>query len=182
MPQYVIDQHGQFIKEVDGTTEDMLSQLDEGQSLVVLPPPRTSDYWNGTAWVAIGQQPKWHYAFDYSIKEWVDTRDLEQAKKDKWEAIKLARNKVEFSGFMYNGKKYDSDYISQGRILAAVVFNQPVTWTTQDNDVIELTAEEIHELAAAMATHVNQVHYRGRLARQAIDLSQSLNEVDAVIF
>ncbi len=182
MIQYLIDQDGRYIGIIEGSGDEIAAQIPSGCQATILPPPRTTDYWNGTNWVGIGPQPAWYFNFDYSAKRWVDTRDLAQTKKEKWEQIKLERNKFEFGGFTYNGVKYDSDYISQGRILAAVVFGKPVTWTASNNVLVDLDVEALQGLGAAMAAHVNEAHHRSRQARELIELAETVNEVDDVLF
>ena len=80
MIQYLIDQKGRFIKELSGTAAEIISETPNGYTTTVLPPPRTTDYWDGTQWVAIGAPPEWYFEFDYAIKDWADTRNLHDAK------------------------------------------------------------------------------------------------------
>lgn len=180
--QYLYDENGKFAQVIEGTAEEIVAQIPEGYGVTILPPPRNTDYFNGTNWVAIGAPPEYYLTFDYAQRKWIDNRDLVACQNTRWEQIKLQRNQLEFGGFTYKGKKYDSDSTSQGRMLAAFVFAQPVTWTTSDDEVVELSAAEINELGQALAAHVQKVHARGRLARAAILSSASPQEVDAVIF
>lgn len=182
MIQHIINQYGQYIQTLSGTAEEILSKIPVGCDAVNLPPSRSTDYWNGTNWVNIGAPPAHYFEFDYEIKQWIDKRNLDAVKKQKWEEIKLLRNKDEFGGVVINGIPYDTDLISQNRLLAAFVFGQPVSWTTADDKVVELTAEEIREVGIKVAAHVQQAHERGRIARNAILSSESLNEVDAVLY
>lgn len=182
MIEYLVDQNGQYISTLQGTAEEILALVPAGHKTVVLPPPRTTDWWNGADWVPIGTPPAYYFTFDYGSKTWVDSRSLAEVKAKRWEEVKLARNQVEFGGFYYKGNKFDSDSISQGRILAAVVFGKPVTWTLADAGSVDLELEDLQGLAAAMATHVTSVHARGRIAREAVKIAQSNAEVESVLF
>lgn len=182
MIQYLIASNGKYAGKLEGTAEEILTQTPSNYNLTILPPPRETDYWNGTNWVAIGSAPAYYFVYDYDKKEWKDNRDLTQTKKEKWESVKLERNKVEFGGFKFRDKNFDSDYISQGRILAAIVFGQPTTWTLADDGTMDLDSEGLQALGVALTMHVNAQHERGRIARNLINQAETVEEVDAVIF
>lgn len=182
MIQYLIAPNGQFIQKLEGTAQEILSMIPEGHDTTILPPPRTTDYWNGTAWVHIGAQPHWYMEFDYDVKQWKDTRNIDDVRRQKWEEIKLARNQFEFGGFTYNDWPFDSDQISQGRILAALLFGQPTEWTLANDEVVSLTKEQVEEFGQAMMQHVQNAHARGRAARAAINAATTIQEVEAVLF
>ena len=148
---YLIDQNGQFVSNIDGTAEELIARTPEGYSTTILPPPRSTDYWNGSNWVAIGSAPAYYFKYNYATKAWEDTRDLDTVKTSKWNQLKLERNKAEFGGFLWEGLKFDSDQVSQGRILAAFIFNQPTVWTLSDDTVVELSVEDIQERLLAGA-------------------------------
>lgn len=181
MIQYLYDENGKYIQTLNGSSDEILAQIPAGQQATILPPPRNTDYFNGTSWVAIGAPPQYYFSFDYAQKKWVDTRNLADCQATRWEEIKLQRNKLEFGGFEFEGKKYDSDGTSQGRMLAAFVFGQPVIWTTSDDEVVSLSKEQVVQLGMAMSNHVQSVHERGRNARVAVYASKSPEEVDAVM-
>lgn len=182
MIEYLIAPNGQYVEELSGEPDEILARTPDGYATTSLPPPRKSDWWNGTEWVAIGSAPAYYFEFDYDSKDWVDTRDLSVVKAKHWENIKLARNKEEIAGFYYNGNKYDSDFISQSRILAIKVVGQPITWTLANSEPIDLTVEEINELFLTLMMHVQALHERGRLAKKAIDMAESNEEVENVLF
>lgn len=179
---FVIEPNGKFYQELRGTPQEVLAQIPEGYNSTSIMPPRNTDYWNGTSWVDIGPAPQWYFQFDYNTKKWVDSRDLEQTKKEKWERIKLERNTLELSGFVYNGNVYDSDMTSQIRIICGAVLGAPTTWTLQNNEVIELTSEQLKELGQALAQHVQGLHDRARAARININACTTADQVDAVNF
>lgn len=182
MQHYLVAPNGQFVGTISGTAEEIAVQTPMDHITVILPPPRSTDYWNGSEWIAIGTAPAWFYKFNYDAKEWEDSRNLEKAKQEKWDAIKLARNKQEFGGFTYLDKKFDSDQISQVRIIAAAVLGQKITWTAADDSTLELSQENVKGLGEALAHHVNTTHERGRKARQLIEAATTNQEVDSILF
>ena len=180
--QYLINEDGQYVGTVQGTISEIIEQTPPGHTTTILVPPRSTDYWDGTNWAPIGAPPAYYYKFDYKTKTWVDTRDIDAVKTAKWNAIKLERNKAEFSGFTYNNMKFDSDQTAQGRILAAYMFNQPVSWTLANDEVVLLSVEDIQGVAAAMAAHVIDVHHKARISREAINSAKTIAEVESVLF
>lgn len=180
--QYLINENGQYVGAIDGTASEILDQTPENCTTTVLIPPRSTDYWNGSNWTPIGDAPAYYFKFDYATKAWVDTRDIASVKNTRWQAIKLARNKAEFSGFTYNRMRFDSDQISQGRILAAYMFGKQVSWTLANDEIILLSPEDIIAVATAMAEHVITVHEQARLARIDINEATSIEEVEAVLY
>lgn len=179
--QYLIDPNGKFAGALTGTADEIIGKTPLDHTTTILPPPRSTDYWNGTEWVAIGAAPNYYYEFNYATKQWEDTRELQKAKDAKWDAIKLQRNQLEFGGFTHLGKTFDSDQISQIRIIAAAVLGQPITWTVADDTTLELDAEQVHALGVALGNHVNATHARGRAARQLIESAQTNAEVDSIL-
>lgn len=180
--QYLFDQDGRYMGPISGTAEQILGQIPEGGGIAMFPPPRATDYWDGTNWVNIGPKPFYYMDFDYKGKKWVDTRDIEETRRSKWNQIKMERNQLEFGGFEFEGKKYDSDASSQLRIISAHIFGLPTLWTLQTDEVIELSSEQIEGLGKALAKHVQSAHERGRKARELIMSAESCEQVDAVLF
>lgn len=120
------------------------------------------------------------HVYDYANKIWVDGRSLEEVRIAKWESIKALRDMLEFGGFSYAGNVYDSDQVSQARILVAAASGLPQSWTTTDNSVIELTTDEVQALANSMQAHISEAHELGRVAREAINAAQTIEEIEAV--
>ena len=180
--EYLIANNGRYLGALSGTAEEVAAQIGEGNSTTMLPPPRSTDYWNGAEWVDIGSAPAWYFTYNYDVKAWQDTRDTSKAKRDKWEEIKLKRNTLEFGGFTHKGKKFDSDQMAQVRLLGAVVLGQPITWTLADTSTVDLTADEVKEVATSLVAHVNAAHTRGRIAKRLLDEATTNDQVDAVLF
>lgn len=179
--EYLISPTGQYVKQLTGTPAEIIYNTPEGSTTTLVPPARSSDYWNGTNWVDIGNPPDAFKVFDYSTKTWKDFRNLDDIKKQKWQQIKMERNVLEFSGFDWEGHRFDSDQISQGRLLAASLFGKTVEWTLQDDTIITLEPEDLQSVIIAMAAHVTSAHDRARIARVLIDDAKTIDAVYAVL-
>lgn len=139
-----------------------------------------SDYWNGSKFVSISEPPSPHHTFDYSIKQWVDPRTLGEVKAQKWAEIKTMRDQLEFGGFEFEGSIYDSDQVSQGRIMGAAFAGVDQIWTLADNTTVELSASQLQQLYAALQAHIASAHERGRIARQLIYEAETKEQVEAI--
>ena len=132
-------------------------------------------------WHRLPDRPSDTHDYDYVNHLWVDNRTLEQVKEIKWESIKLERNKLEFGGFEFEGNIYDSDQVSQGRIMgAAAAAGVDQIWTLANNTTVELSASQLQQLYVALQAHIASVHERGRIARQLIYEGETKEEVEAV--
>ena len=142
--------------------------------------PKLSDYWNGSEFVSIGESPSPYHVFDYTTKQWIDPRSLDEIKVQKWAEIKSQRDQLEFGGFEFEGNIYDSDQVSQGRIMGAAVAGIDQTWTLADNTTVELSASQLQHLYAALQAHIANAHERGRIARQLIFEAKTKEQVEAI--
>ena len=172
----------------------ILSVLEGDQGLISLNTPSdakfvdgieyisNTDYFDGEAnkFVSIGEPPSTHLTFDYTTKQWIDPRTLDEIKAQKWDEIKSQRDQLEFGGFEFEGNIYDSDQVSQGRITGAAVAWVDQTWTLASNTTVELTALQLQQLYAALQTHIASVHERGRIARQLIFEAETKEQVEEI--
>lgn len=126
----------------------------------------------------------WH--FDSATLQWFDLTPppipitIEVFKDQKWDEIKAQRDKLEFGGFEFEGGVYDSDQVSQGRIMGAALAGVDQVWTLADNTTVELSASQLKQLYAALQAHIASVHERGRIARQSIYNADTREVVEAV--
>ena len=141
-----------------------------------------TDYFDSNihAFVSIGDAPTDNHTFDYSFKQWRDTRSLDDLKAQKWTEIKSERDSLEFGGFEFDGNIYDSNQVSQGRIMGAAGAGIDQTWTLANNTTVELTAQQLKELYAALQAHIAGVHERGRIARQLVFEAETREQVEAI--
>ena len=125
--------------------------------------PSQSHVWSGTAW-----------QFDLSV-----------GKENKWLIIKAHRDDQEFSSFEWQGHTFQSDEVSQRRILGAVQLatldtSTSIAWTLADNTVQTFNATQLQQIGQALATHVNGCHIKARSLRDQIDLSETQADLDNI--
>ena len=156
--------------------------IKDGSELIGLDAKSLDAYWNGIEFIQIHDPPANHQVFDYELKQWIDPRTLDQVQKDKWGQIKYERDAFEFGGFEFESNIYDSDQVSQGRILGASNAGFDQIWTLADNTTVELKAIQLVLLYQALQQHIANAHERGRIARLLIYEATTSDEVEAVIF
>lgn len=166
------------------TLQDLafFEESEENLSVIAMLPATPMDYYDFSldAFVGVGDRPSPDSVFDYETKKWVDNRTLEDAKAQKWEEIKSQRDQIEFGGFEFDGNIYDSDQVSQGRIMGAAGAGIDQVWTLADNTTVELSASQLQQLYAALQAHIASVHERGRIARQLLFDAKTKEEVEAI--
>lgn len=105
---------------------------------------------------------------------------VDSLKKAKWAEIKLRRDQLEFGGFEFEGGIYDSDQVSQSRILVAAASGLDQVWTLADNSTKLLKGSELQMLHAALQNHIASIHERGRIARLAIEAAQTKEDIEKI--
>ena len=183
MRRYIIDDTGKILTTLQGDSN--MVELNTAPDAVFIDTNdivNISDYYDFDQhrFISIGEAPAPHCIFDYRIKQWIDPRTLDEIKAPKWAEIKTERDQLEFGGFEFEGNVYDSDQVSQGRIMGASVAGVDQVWTLADNTTVELSALQLQQLYAALQTHIAGVHERGRIARQLIFDAETKEEVEAV--
>lgn len=174
----IISKNGKLLFSIQASDEIVRLNTPEDCLAVDDPPHSNMFYENG--WVAMPIQPSSNHIFDYDLKQWVDARSLEDIKQQKWDEIKGLRDFIEFGGFEFEGNIYDSDQVSQSRIMGAAIAGVGQDWTLADNTSTELSALQLQHLYAALQAHIARVHERGRVARQLINDAETKEEVEAI--
>lgn len=169
---------GQLIKSISAPDDVVEMNTPEGCLAVEDPPDPNMYYKDG--WVAMPAQPTPYHIFNYDLKDWIDPRTLDEIKAQKWAEIKAMRDRLEFGGFEFEGGIYDSDQVSQGRIMGAAAAGLDQIWTLADNTTIDLSASQLQQLYAALQAHIANAHERGRIARQLIQEAETKEQVEAV--
>ena len=121
-----------------------------------------------------------YHVFNSETRQWVDTRAIDDVQNQKWVEIKLERDAFEFGGFEFEGNVYDSDQVSQGRIMGAAAAGVDQVWTLAGNTTVSLTASQLQQLYATLQAHIASAHERGRIARQLIYEAKTKEEVEAI--
>jgi hypothetical protein len=183
MRRYIIDDTGKILTTLQGDSN--MVELNTAPDAVFIDTNdivNISDYYDFDQhrFISIGEALAPHCIFDYEIKQWIDPRSLDDIKAQKWSEIKAMRNQLEFGGFEFGGGIYDSNQVSQGRIMGAAGAGMDQTWTLADNTTVNLTASQLQQLYAALQAHIASVHERGRIARQLIFDAETKEQVEAV--
>ena len=176
---YIADKiTGQFLGTVNIANS---SEYITENTLIEQPPNTTLDYMDVSGkWITPPPPAIKDQHFDYTTKQWIDPRTLDEIKAQKWAEIKSGRDSLEFGGFEFNGGIYDSDQVSQGRVMGAAVAGVDQTWTLADNSTVDLSASQLQQLYAALQAHIASVHERGRIARQLIFDAETREQVEAI--
>lgn len=112
--------------------------------------------------------------------------DLEKVRASQWLAIKKEREEGEASGFVFEGNRYSTDFVSQQRILLKALAAQQdefmvVDWTTQDNQQIKLSSAQIIEVAQELEKFLNGWHLESQEARRKLALATTVEQVRNVV-
>lgn len=174
----IISKNGEILQMIYANEETVVLNTPKDGFAVDDPPKSNMFYQDG--WVEMPTQPSPHFIFDYEVKQWIDPRSLDEIKAQKWTEIKFERDQLEFSGFEFEGNTYDSDQVSQGRIMGAAAAGVDQTWTLANNTTVELTALQLQQLYAALQVHIASAHERGRITRQLIFDAETKEQVESV--
>lgn len=183
MSRIILHTSGKIKSIISGNT-DMINLNTGSDDLFIddIEPNSPTDYWDFDLhqFINIGEPPSQYHVFDYIFKQWIDPRTLDEIKNQRWTDIKAQRTQLEFGGFEFEGNTYDSDQVSQGRILGASIAGVDQVWTLADNSTRSLSASQLQQLYAALQTHTALVHERGRIAREVIMSATTKEDVEAV--
>ena len=147
-------------------------------------------YVNG-AFARVSKKPSHYYSFDSASMSWVDTRSIQEIKESKRREVNSFRSLHESGGFEWNSYIFDSDALSQQRIqgsvqLAQIVMSRgqefSIDWTLADNSVVTLDGPQMIAVGLAMGEHIMLCHSKARLLRNQIELAQSKEELDSIVW
>lgn len=174
----IISKNGKLLLSIQANSETI--ELNTPKDCIAVEDPPESNMFYQDGWVEMPAQPSPHFIFDYEIKQWIDPRTIDEIKAQKWTEIKSERDQLEFGGFEFEGNIYDSDQVSQGRIMGAAAAGVDQTWTLANNTTVALSALQLQQLYAALQAHIASVHERGRIARQLIFDAETKEQVESI--
>lgn len=154
---------------IEGKADDALEYIDEGR--VATKPSK----------------PSINHIFDYTTKQWIDPRTLQDLKAAQWSVIKAARQASEYAGFLWGNSTFDSDSISQSRIQGAVQLAGmdaafTIDWTLANNTVRTLSGADMTAVGVALGQHVAAQHAKARALRAQIEAATTAAQVAAVVW
>jgi len=185
MIRYFLSLDGEILRAIAGSKAQFQINTNDGEMFIdVHEAVVSTSYYDFDAkrFVALDPAPSKHHIFDYAQKVWIDPRTLDEIKDHKWIEIKHQREATEYGGFLFEGYFYDSDMTSQARIANASDLGVAMDWTTQDNQVVFLSAEQLKALKMALAQHIALCHEKGRVARKLIYESETLEQIASVTY
>lgn len=175
----IVSNKGELLFNIQASDE--IVRLNTPEDCIAVEDPPNSNMFYQDGWVDMPFQPSSNHIFDYSLKQWVDTRSIEQVKTLKWRELKIERDTLEEGGFSFSGNTYDSDQVSQGRILGAFLAGTDQTWTLADNSTVHLTVSQLKDLYLELQNHISTIHERGRIARSKINEATSVAEIESIV-
>ena len=174
----IVSKNGKLIFSIQANDE--VVRLNTPKDCIAVDEPPNSNMFYDDGWVDMSAQPSSNHIFDYDLKQWIDPRTLDEIKAQKWSEIKSLRDQIEFGGFEFEGNIYDSDQVSQGRIMGAASAQVDQIWTLANNEMVELTAMQLSLLYQALQAHIANTHECGRIARQLIYEATSIEQVELI--
>jgi hypothetical protein len=105
---------------------------------------------------------------------------LPNAKLRKIAQLKSTRDTTINGGFAWDSSGFDSDPISQSRILGAFVANSPVTWRLSNNTWRELSVVELGGLWQALQGHLQAAFTAFAIAEAAVNACTTIEELNAL--
>lgn len=110
---------------------------------------------------------------------------LDRLKSLKWGEVKNCRSAAEYGGFTWDDSTFDSDALSQQKIIGAsqmatLTPGFEIDWTLADNTVRTLNAAEMNAVGVALGQHVNAQYVKARALRQQIEDAATREEVAAI--
>jgi len=138
--------------------------------------------------VNMSPKPSEHHVFDYTLKQWLDPRTLQDLRDAKWVDIKRGRDAAEFANFTYDGMEFNGDidawrrlgsYISVSK--SALAASQPFSaqFTLANNAEVTMTALDFVNIEMAKVQAVAAAFTHGVTLRAAIETA-SAAELDAI--
>lgn len=111
---------------------------------------------------------------------------LENIKQRKILMLKRQRDTSEVEPIAYNGHSYDYDSKARDRISAAIIALElqgegaTIEWTTADNADVKVTAQDLRRVIAVVAQRSNALHVAYRAAKDKVEQSTTVADVEAV--
>lgn len=111
---------------------------------------------------------------------------IENIKQRKILMLKRQRDTAEVEPIAYNGNSFDYDDKARDRISAAIIALElqgegaTIEWTTADNADVKVTAQDLRRVIAVVAQRSNALHVAYRAAKDKVEQSTTVADVEAV--
>ena len=134
-------------------------------------------------------KPTDNHVFDYSIKQWIDPRTLEDFKILKWTEIKEQRSLIEFGTFTYNSMEFDGDINAQRRLAPYISISKSMLAASQsftakfilaNNTEVDLNAQDFVNIELVKVQQVAEAFSKSANLRTQIDNSITIDDVNSI--
>ena len=115
---------------------------------------------------------------DYSAED----TSIDTLKVRKIAQLKESRDALIKGGFIFGANTYDSDDVSQSRILGAYVAGDPYIWRTATNEWISLTEADIGGLWTALQLHTSQAFTKFAEKEAMVLSATTVEEINSITF
>lgn len=141
--------------------------------------------------IEFAPKPSPFHQFDYTLKQWIDPRTLQDLKDAKWTAIKQARAAAIDSPLVTPYGTFDSNVAARTSITDAVLMlqtleglGQPTTidFTLANNSTVTLTTAQMVQVALLLGAQVQVSHARSRALRLQIEAATTPEGVAAIVW
>lgn len=111
---------------------------------------------------------------------------LAKARKEKWVAIKAARDAAEFEPLTWDGSVFDADAVSQDRLkgalqLSGIVPDFATDWTLKDNSIRTLNGSDLVQIGIVIGVRLIQHHERSRMLRKQISTANE-QQIELIVW
>lgn len=180
-----VDGSGKIL--TSGITQETALEFMPGAVVVPGPVDPQTHYVDQEVVVPMGAKPSKHHEFDYVTKTWIDPRTLADHKSQRMSVLKLARDTHINGGFAWSGSTFDSDPVSQTRLLGLKVkaqadANTLEMWRLQDNTWRQLTAGNVLAVWDAFETHLRTAFQTFAGLEAQVISATTVAEVEAVVW
>ena len=115
----------------------------------------------------------------------VSVPTLEEVKEAKIKELKQIRNTFEVSPIEYEGNLFDYDEDSRDRISIARQamedgLMESITWTTADNQRVEITLEDFKGINSLSALRSNGLHVKYNNKKAEVQKAETIKEVEGI--
>ncbi len=190
MKYLVHDTNGQILRYGHCQSETLALQAGENEIAIEISVDIDENHYIDEGVIVNKQiKPSTNHIFDYTAKEWIDQRTLEDIQQAKWNEIKSIRDTKEFGAFTYNGMVFDGDENAQRRLSgyisvskSAIQSNTPFSanFILKDNSVVTLTASDFVGIELAKITQVAQAFDISTTLRAAIYAATTAEAIDLI--
>lgn len=145
--------------------------------LIGVLPPNAPSYWDGEVFILKPPPPSAHHIFDYTTKQWVDPRTLQDLKDLAHAKIESWRNKQEAVEFVFEhaGHQWDGGLVVRQRmqpVLGLPTLPEGFFWTDALNNDVPMDMASLQLLASAheqaLVVRGFQIHARQRAMKESL--------------